>query len=81
MIGQPNFPVSEQLPTQSLEMKASGRGSSSFLQVQRSLLMLIVFTVFVFTAMLGLHLSSVTVKLPASHLSLEVDDEMDLPAG
>ena len=83
-----NFPISISIslyavrptpPRERVEMKPSARGSSHFLQVQRSLLLLIVFTVLLFTVVLGVRLSSITVKLPASHLSAE--EEMELPAG
>ena len=81
MTGQVNFPVMS-VCCQTwvrVEMKASARGSSQFLQVQRSLLLLIVFTVSLLTLVLSLQLSSITVKLPASPLSDE--EEMELPAG
>ena len=81
MTGQVNFPVMSVCcqTWERVEMKASARGSSQFLQVQRSLLLLIVFTVSLLTLVLSLHLSSTTVKLPASHISAE--EEMELPAG
>ena len=81
MTGQVNFPVMSVCcqTWERVEMKASARGSSQFLQVQRSLLLLIVFTVSLLTLVLSLHLSSITVKLPASPLSAE--EEMELPAG